>query len=110
MSQIVPLTTSPNQSLAVALAVNGGSLGLNLKVSYNTQAGFWVMDVADKLGNELVSCVPLLTGVWPAGNILAPYDYLKIGSAFLINLNGAATDWPDDTNLGSSFSLLWDDN
>jgi hypothetical protein len=110
MSQILSLNNSPNQSLRAALSVNGQSLTLNLGLRYNTQAGFWVMDIADQTGNPLVSSVPLLTGAWPAANILAPYDYLGIGSAYVINQSGAASDWPDDTNLGSGFVLLWDDN
>lgn len=96
--------------MAISLAVNGGILTLNLRFYYNRQAGFWAMDIADKSGNPIVSSVPLITGVWPGANILAPYDYMQIGSAYLINQNGAVTDWPDDTNLGTGFCMVWSDN
>ena len=109
-SQILPLSTAPNQSLAVALSINRQSVNLRLKVCFNQQAGCWIMDIADSQGNPLVCSIPLVTGVWPAGNLLAPYTYLNIGSAFLINHNGVASDWPDDSNLGSDFVLLWSDN
>ena len=109
-SQILPLSTAPNQSLAVALSINGQSVNLKLKISFNQQAGFWIMDIADTHGTPLVSSIPLVTGAWPAGNLLAPYTYLNIGSAFLINQNGVASDWPDSSNLGSDFLLLWSDN
>jgi hypothetical protein len=109
-SQIVPLSTAPNQSLSVALSINGQSVNLKLKVSYNQQGGFWVMDIADHYGNPFICSVPLVTGAWPAGNILEPYTYLDIGSAFLINQNGVASDWADSSNLGSDFVLLWGDN
>lgn len=109
-AQLVPLTTSPNQSLTVSLLVNGRALTLNLSLSYNSVGQFWVLNIADQNNNPLVSSVPLITGYWPAGNILAPYEYLQIGQAFLINQNGASTDWPNDSDLGNGFVLLWDDN
>lgn len=110
MSQILQLSTSPNQSIQAALNANGGSLTLNLRLYYNTQGNFWVMDISDQAMNRLVSSVPLITGVWPAANILGPYDYLKIGSAFVINQSGTAQENPDDSDLGTDFLLLWDDN
>ena len=70
----------------------------------------WMIDIADQYGNRLVSSVPLVTGAWPAANILAPYDYLGIGSAFIINQSGGAADIPNASNLGSQFILLWDSN
>jgi hypothetical protein len=71
-----------------------------------------MMDIADNLGNPLVSSVPLLTGQFPAANILAPWEYMGIGSAFIIKQSGmgSAADIPDDTNLGSQFLLLLDSN
>lgn len=110
MAQIIPLSNTPNQAVRVSVTVNQQRVILNLRVYYNYVGGFWVMDIDDSLGNELVSDVPLLTGASPAGNILAPYDWLNIGSAFVINLNGAVSDSPDDTNLGTDFALLWDSN
>jgi len=110
MPQIVNLSNSPNQSLQVTLNVNGGSLTLNLQLRYNTAGGFWVLSIADRDGNALVSSVPLITGAWPAANILAPYHYLGIGSAVVINMSGGVPDWPDEQSLGNGFELLWDDN
>jgi hypothetical protein len=110
MAQIVPVTSAPNQQIRAALTVNGQSLILNLSLYWNGQGNFWAMDIADRAGNPVVDSVPLLSGAWPAGNILAPYNYLGIGSAYVINQNGAATDSPDSTNLGTGFLLLWDDN
>ena len=113
ISVLIPLTNAPNQTVTVNLPINGGSLTLNLRIYYNENGengNFWVMDVADQYGNLLVASVPLVTGVWPAANILAPYDYLKIGSAYVINSSGGATDIPDASSLGSSFVLIWGPN
>ena len=109
MAQILNLTNAPNQSVQASLVVNGESLTLNLKVYYNRAGEFWVMDISDRDGNALVSSLPFVTGVWPAANILSPFAYLRIGSAFVINQSGGATDRPDDESLGTSFFLLWDD-
>ena len=108
MAQLVPTTNAPNQTAQVTLQVNGAPLTLTLGINYNRIAQFWTMTVADANGAILLGSVPLITGAWPAANILAPYEYLGIGSAFVINQNGATTDWPTDTNLGSGFALIWD--
>lgn len=108
-AQIIPLTTAPNQSFQVKLSIDGKTLTLQLTLSFNPMANYWVMNIADQAGNPLVSSVPLLTGVWPGANILSSYAYLLIGSAFMLNVSGVAQDHPDQTNLGSDFQLLWDD-
>ena len=110
MSQIVQVNNSPNQSLRVTLTINGGTQTFRLRLVYNQVAPWWSLDISDDSGNPLVLGIPLLTGVWPAANVLAPYDYMRIGSLYVINQTGAKTDWPDDTNLGTAFTLLWDDN
>lgn len=109
-AQLLSVTNSPNQQITANLVVNGATLTLNIGLSYNQYGQFWAMSISDQFGNPLVNSAPLLTGVWPAANILSPYDYMGIGSAYLINQNGALTDWPNDTNLGNQFALLWDDN
>src|SRR5579883_2697483 len=107
-AQLVPVTAAPNQALTVSLAVNGSSITLNLGLAYNRISGCWMMSIADQSGNPLLSSIPLLTGDWPAANILGPYEYLEIGSAFVINQSGGPFDWPNDSTLGQSFFLIWD--
>lgn len=107
--QIIPLTSSPNQTFKVQLVVNGSPLTLNLTVSFSNMAGYWDLSISDVNGNSLVASVPLITGWYPAANLLAQYQYLKIGSAYLLNTGNALTDYPAANNLGA-FSLLWGDN
>lgn len=109
MAQIIPLSTAPNQLMRITLLVDGNQTILELGFSFNTALNVWVMSVSDRNSNLLISCVPLLTGVWPAANILAPYAYMQLGSAFVINTDGQGPDNPDDSTLGSDFVLLWDD-
>lgn len=109
MAQIVPLSNAPNQTLAVTLTVDGNPLTLNLTIHYNEIATYWVLAIADANQNPLLVSIPMITGYYPAGNLLQQYAYLRIGSAYMINASGTTKDSPDSTNLGSDFVLLWDD-
>ena len=108
-SQIIPLTSAPNQRFAVQLTVNSQPLTLNLVLSYSNMAGYWQLAISDVNGNLLLASVPLVTGWYPSANLLAQYQYLEIGSAYLLNTGNAPVDYPDNTTLGL-FSLLWGDN
>ena len=108
-AQIIPLTNAPNQSLSVSLNIDGTTKQLNLVLRFNEMGGWWTMTILDHNNNLVLDSVPLLTGAYPAANILAPYAYLGIGSAYIINASSTTQDWPDNTNLGTDFLLLWDD-
>jgi hypothetical protein len=108
-SQIVPLTTNPNQTFQISLAINGGVTRLTLSIYYNEMANYWCMDITDVNGNPLLASVPLITGVWPAANLLEQYQYLNIGSAYILSL-GDPNDYPNANSLGLTFLLLWSDN
>lgn len=111
-NQIVPLTNSPNQNFQVTLNVNNAILKLQLGISYNEFGQYWIMQIADNNGNILLADVPLITGTYPAANILGQYEYLQIGSAYMLNISNGTTanDFPNDSDLGSDFILLWGDN
>ena len=108
-SQIIPLSSADNQTFKAILTVNGSSLTLNFGISYTAMAGYWQMSISDANGNLLIAAVPLITGWYTAANLLAQYQYLAIGSAYLLNTGGAALDYPDQAGL-SQFSLVWGDN
>ncbi len=108
MAQIINVTSAPNQTLTISPVVDGNTLSLSLSLSYYEMCGYWVMSITDVNGNLLLDSVPLLTGSYPAANILAPYAYLAIGSCYLIN-QGSGDDVPTSTNLGTDFQLLWGD-
>jgi hypothetical protein len=107
--QIVPLTSSPNQTFATTLQVDGKSLTLNLNVYWSEMAGYWLMSISDSAGNLLLDSLPLITGWYPAGNILGQYAYLAIGSAYILNEGSSNSDYPGRNDLGTSWVLLWDD-
>lgn len=106
----IPLDGSPNQSFQVAVNVNGALITLNLTIRYSYMAGHWIMTIKDGNQQYLLDSVPLLTGSWPAANILGQYVYLGIGSAQIINAgNNICDDYPTDLSLGTDFILVWDD-
>ena len=133
--QNIPLNNSPNQSMTVQLQVDGATLTLNLTLSYDRMAGYWIMSISDVSNNLLIDSIPMVCGSYPAANLLQQQRYLAIGSAFIIkgpptgasvNSSGygaggygaggyggdtgeGGIDYPDSTNLGSAFQLWWGD-
>jgi hypothetical protein len=107
--QIIPLTVSANQTFSVNLTVDGNALTLNLAIRFNSMSGYWVLSIYDQTGNIILDSIPMITGWYPAGNILGQYGYLRIGSAFLLNQGTDNSDYPGTTDLGTGFQLLWGD-
>lgn len=110
MAQIVSITNAPNQTLAVGLNVNGSVLRLTLGMTFSEMAQMWLMSISDSSGNLLLSSIPMVTGSWPAANLLSQHGYLNIGSAYIINLGQTANDYPGANDWTSNFLLLWDSN
>ena len=106
--QIVPLSSS-QQSVTAQLQVDGASLTLTLSIHWSVMAGYWVMLVLDSQGNLLIDSIPLVTGWYPAANLLAQYGYLHIGSAYVLNLGVSDSDYPGISDLGTGFILVWGD-
>jgi hypothetical protein len=107
-AQIIPLTQAPNQTFSVQLTVDGSPLTLNFVLSYSAMSGWWQLQVANAQNTVLIASVPLITGYYPAANMLAQYGYLEIGSAYLLNTGNSPDDYPGANDL-TAFSLLWSD-
>lgn len=130
--QVIPLTTSPNQSLTVQLTVDGAPLTLNITVQYNEMAGYWILSISDTNNNLLIDSVPMITGSYPGANLLEQQRYLNIGSWYIVNVSNltvtggsnvgygegffgsgayggttgeSGVNYPDNTNLGTDFQL-----
>ena len=110
MSQIIPLTSEPNQTMVVQLYVNGTTINIRLSFRYNEVANYWVMSVTDpETGDDIVTSIPLICGDYPCADLMGRFSYKRIGSAYLLNM-GSSMDSPDSTNLGDDFQLIWGDN
>jgi hypothetical protein len=105
-AQVIPLDSSPNQTWQASVNINGAVLTFFVTVSYNEIAEYWVMAISDANQNLLLSDVPLVAGL----NLLRQYQYLGIGSIYLINVSGSDEDSPGENDLGSAWQLVWSDN
>jgi hypothetical protein len=86
--------------------VDDGKIKFNFFLRYNTEAGYWVLDIYDSSNTALVLGVNLVCGL----NLLEQYSHLKIGSAYIYKADSSITDdYPSETNLGSKFLLIWGD-
>lgn len=111
-AQIVPLTNSPNQVFEVALSIDGTVKSLQGYLHYNEVANYWVLSIYDLLGNLILDSVPFVTGNGSgdaaSGNLLGQFDYLGIGSLYILNVSGVVSpDFPDQNDLGTDFEPLW---
>lgn len=107
--QQVPLTNSPNQRLTVPLNIDGVVKDYFFTLRYNEIAGYWALRVENQNRIVLIDSVPLVTGLAPAGNLLAQFAYKGIGSMYIINASGVSKDYPNAVSLGSDFYLIWGD-
>ncbi len=105
---VIPLTTSPNQTLNFKITIGGENKHLQLFLRYLQEYKHWIMDVSDaSTGDMLISALPLVPGKQPAANILASYAYLHIGEAYLVKYGDPENEYPDSDTLGASWLLLW---
>jgi len=109
--KIIPLTSDPYQSFITTIPVDGKNLKLKLGISYNSSAEYWTMSITDPVTGKLIlDGIPLLTGGYPAADLLGQFGYLGLGRATIVNVGNSTMDSPDDTNLGTDFLLAWGDS
>lgn len=108
--QKIPVNSDPDQSFDCAVDVDGKNITLKLNFKYNEVAEYWIMKVSDSDSVLLIDSIPLLGGTYPDNNLLDQYSYLGIGSAYIVKSSTLDSDYPDSTNLGTGYYLLWGDN
>lgn len=108
MVTVIPLTTDPDQTFTVTVPLNNKNIDLMFRLRYNTEAKYWCLSITDA-SEMLIDSMPLLTGNYPASNLLEQYDYFGIGMAMILKNGNLSTENPDDTNLGTDFVLVWGD-
>lgn len=94
----IPLLATP-QTFAIAL----GGVTYQLTVRWNDIAGYWVLDIADSLGNRVLSGVPLVTGA----DLLAQYDYLNFPGQLIVQTDNDTDALPTFTDLGTTAHLYF---
>lgn len=107
MIQILPITSDANQTFTCTLSINNENISFVFNFIFNEIAQYWCMSMQDSNGNNIISSVPLVPGIYPAANILEQYAYLGIGSAYLINVDGTTEEYPSESTLGVYWKLVW---
>ena len=112
MNQVIPLMSTPNQTLSCKVRIDDGTqINLKFFLNFNEIARYWTMDVTNAdINARYLTGIPLVPGDYPAGNILAQYSYLKIGSAYMVKLSDLIDPLPQPNNLGTEWFLVWGDN
>lgn len=107
MQQLVPLTNAPNQSLIVPLNIDGVVRQFYWELRYNEIAGYWALSISDSSNTLIIDSLPLITGDFPAGNVLGQFAHLGIGSIVIVNAGNVPTpNYPDGSTLGTDFVLV----
>lgn len=107
--KIVPLLPM-NQSFTCTLPIDAKNLTLAFTFIYNDVGNYWFMSVTDVRSNTmLLDAVPLVTGEYPAADMLGQYGYLGIGSALIVPTSALGIDIPHEMNLGTDYVLVWGD-
>ncbi len=78
---------------------------LVFRVTYNELAKYWLMDISTAEMGMLVSALPVI----PAQNILEQYQYLGIGSAYVLPRAKVVEQWPSADTISTDWYLVWSD-
>jgi hypothetical protein len=96
----IPLSPRPQR-----MTLNLGGSIYQLRFGFANEAeGGWFMDIADSLGNPMVTGIPLVTGA----DLLAQYRYLGIPGRLWVTTDGAPNAVPTYANLGSAGHLFFE--
>ena len=107
--QEIPITSDPNQKFQCSLTIDGINRLFQFSFRFNEMAGYWVMTVSDPMtGAYIIDGVPLIPNNDPDRNILSQYAYMRIGSAYVVNVS-SVEEYPTSSNMGTAFKLIWGD-
>jgi len=95
----VPLSPQP-QRFGITL----GGQSLNLTVQYrNTEAGGWVLDIADAQNVPMLRGLPLVTGA----DLLGQFGYMNFGGELIVQTDHDVDAVPTWGNLGVTSHLYF---
>lgn len=106
MYSIIPLQAQPNRSFSCSIPVDDENISLNFSMSYNDFAGYWSMTISRSSDDMLIRNLPII----PGDNILGQFEYMRIGSAFVVPRQSVEEQWPGYNTLTSDWYLIWGDN
>lgn len=95
----VPLVPAQPQRLSLSMA----GIFYQLTIKWCAPAVCWILDIADSLGNPLVSGIPIITGA----DLLEQYAYLGIGGKLIAQTDHDTFAVPTFANLGDTGNLYF---
>lgn len=105
MYSYIPITSRPNNTFNCKIPVDGRNISLTFKTTYNEIAAYWSVSIITGEGVELVHNIPVV----PGQNILEQFEYMGIGSAYIVYQEETSDEWPNSENLGGTWKLVWGD-
>ena len=107
----IKLKNAPNQRFILNnIILNGISRSFVVELSYREICGYWTMSLSDQYTQrQIVSEMPLVTGLFldRAGNMFSQMQYLGLGQLGIFPSTNNTTDYPNDSNISTDFSLFW---
>lgn len=101
---VIPVDNSQNNTFKCTVPVDGKAIKFKFRFSFNSEAGYWYMDIYKSDNTPLLSSIPLVCGC----NLLDQYTYMEIGSAYLVKTDKTfKDDIPNMYTLGTKFKLVW---
>jgi hypothetical protein len=96
----IPTASQPQTQV---ISLNGTVYTLTLH--WCAPASCWILDIADKSGNPILTGIPLVTGA----NLLDQFDYLNIGNggALIVQSSNDPTLVPSFSTLGTTGHLFF---
>lgn len=105
------LKNTPNQRFVLNnIILDGVSRSFIVNLSYREICGYWTMSLYDQYTQEqIISEMPLVTGLFldRAGNMLTQMEYMNLGQIGIFPSTDNTTDYPNDINIATDFSLFW---
>ena len=107
----IPLTNSPNQTFSCSIPLNGKNVRFEFNLWYNYQAEYWMLSLYDYASEKLLfSNLPLLASNGKFSNMFYQLEYMMIGICIMVPTIEDVKSQADDTNLGTSYIMIWGDN
>jgi hypothetical protein len=94
----IPLTPEP-QTFSISLV---GTV-YQMTINWNQYGSYWVLDIADAQGNDILCGLPLLPGF----DIFGQYQYLGFGGQLFVQTDFDPVAPPTYTNLGVTSHLYF---
>lgn len=106
----IPLNNQPNQSFNVSIPLAIKNIVLSFFAKFNTISGYWEIDISNgATGEQLIFGLPLLSGLYPAANLIEAFGHLDIGAAYVTPLHDDAPAIPGENSWGVDYVFVWDD-